>query len=110
MIQINDIFTLDDNYTEYAKFANENNLQICEIDPLDGQRRFQLKEIVVSQKDLLNDELTQLIAWFEEYDNQVKQYNRCQRMGIDYDKDIEILDEQARENAERITEIRDLLK
>lgn len=105
-MQINDIFTLNDNYVEYAKFANENNLQICEIDPLNGQRRFQLREIVISPKDLLTAELAQLTAWFEEYDNQVKQYNRCQRMGITYDKDIDELDKQAKKNAERITEIR----
>ena len=59
-----------------------------------------------TQEELLNSELGELYAWFEEYDNQVKQYNRCQRMGITYDKDIKQLDNQARANANRITEIR----
>lgn len=59
-----------------------------------------------TQNELLELELRSLYAWFEEYDNQVKQYNRCQRMGIAYDKDIKQLDNQARANANRITEIR----
>ena len=59
-----------------------------------------------TQNELLELELRSLYAWFEEYDNQVKQYNRCQRMGITYDKDIKQLDNQARANANRITEIR----
>ena len=59
-----------------------------------------------TQEELLNSELGNLYSWFEEYDNQVKQYNRCQRLGIAYDKDIEELDNQARANANRITEIR----
>ena len=62
-----------------------------------------------TEEELLNSELSKLYAWFEEYDNQVKQYNRCQRMGIAYDKDIEELDSQAKVNADRITEIRGLL-
>lgn len=64
----------------------------------------------LNETELLNVELSDLYMWFNEYDNQVKQYNRCQRMGIAYDKDIEELDSQAKTNAERITEIRDLLK
>ena len=59
-----------------------------------------------TQNELLELELRSLYTWFEEYDNQVKQYNRCQRMGITYDKDIEELDNQAKANADRITEIR----
>ena len=59
-----------------------------------------------TQDELLELELIDLYKWFEEYDNQVKQYNRCQRLGIEYDKDIKQLDNQAKVNADRITEIR----
>lgn len=62
-----------------------------------------------TEEELLNVELSNLYMWFEEYDNQVKQYNRCQRMGIAYDKDIKELDSQAKANADRITKIRKLL-
>ena len=58
----------------------------------------------------LRQELAQLLTWFEEYDNQVKQYERCQRLGIEFDKDIVELDNQAKANAERIAEIRKSIK
>lgn len=55
-------------------------------------------------------ELTGLENWFTEvYDTQVKQYNRCQRLGIEYDNKygtISELDEQATINAKRISELR----
>ena len=65
---------------------------------------------VMSEKEELNIELKTLYRWFEEYDNQVKQYERCQRLGVTFDKDIADLDNQAQTKAARITEIRDLLK
>ena len=43
--KINDIFTLDDEYTERANFCNENGYYIEEIEPLeDGTRQFTIKE------------------------------------------------------------------
>lgn len=43
--KINDIFTLDEEYTERANFCNENGYCIEEIEPLeDGTRQFQIKE------------------------------------------------------------------
>lgn len=65
---------------------------------------------IVTEEELLRNELAEVENWFEEYDNQVKQYQRCQRLGIEYDRDIVELDNQAKVNAERITEIRNLLK
>jgi hypothetical protein len=50
------------------------------------------------------------MAWFDEYDNQVKQYQRCVRLGILYDRDIDALDNQAHENQLRIAEIRTILQ
>lgn len=65
---------------------------------------------IMTEEELLRKELSDLENWFEEYDNQVKQYSRCQRLGLEFDKDINELDNQAKINAERITEIRNLLK
>jgi len=67
-------------------------------------------ERVITQKQLLNNELNDLYDWFNEYDNQVKQYERCKRLGITFDKDINLLDNEAREKQQRIAEIRNLLK
>lgn len=65
---------------------------------------------VATEEELLRNELAELEIWFNEYDNQVKQYSRCLRLGLEFDKDINELDNQAKTNAERITEIRNLLK
>lgn len=68
------------------------------------------KIIVVEHKETdfekAQKQLSELYAWFEEYDNQVKQYQRCQRLGIEFDKDINELDNQAKIKAEIITELR----
>ena len=56
-----------------------------------------------------NTEIDQLMAWFEWYDQQCAQYLRAQRLGLAFDKDIEELDEQARTNAQRISELRELV-
>lgn len=57
-------------------------------------------------------ELVDLERWFTEvYDAQVKQYERCKRLGIEYDNKygtIEELDKQATANAKRISELRNI--
>lgn len=64
----------------------------------------------VTEKERLENELQELYAWFEEYDNQVKQYQRCVRLGMLYDRDIMALDNEARVKQLRIAEIRATLK
>jgi len=51
------------------------------------------------------NEIHFLKDWFKEYDLQVSQYNRCQRLGINFDKDINDLDNQAKINSIRIKEL-----
>ena len=62
-----------------------------------------------TEKELLQKELQEIGTWFIEYDNQVRQYSRCQRLNMTFDKDINELDNQAKVNQERIREIRSLL-
>lgn len=64
----------------------------------------------ITQQEILQNELNILIDWFNEYDNQVKQYERCQRLGVEFNKSIEELDTQATINQKRIANIRILLK
>lgn len=66
-------------------------------------------EHVPTAEELAEKELFELKSWFEGYDNQVKQYIRCQRLGVEFDKDINELDVQAQKNAKRIKEIRTIL-
>lgn len=61
------------------------------------------------EKKILYFEMKNLEKWFENYDKQVSQYQRCQRLGIEFDRDINELDIQAKINQERIREIRNLL-
>lgn len=109
---INEPFYEDEDYIKKSIWCDESGKYIIKETSPDenGRRRFQIVEYKPTQEELLNSELNDLYTWFDEYDNQVKQYNRCQRLGITYDKDIKELDNQAKTNAERITEIRNLLK
>ena len=54
----------------------------------------------------LNKELNRLKDWFDEYDNQVKQYQRCVRLGLEFDKDIVELDNQAKTYQEELRKLK----
>lgn len=62
----------------------------------------------------LTDELIQLETWFSDiYDMQMKQYDRCVRLGIEFTSKYgtaEELDTQAVEKAARIKELRTLIE
>ena len=58
----------------------------------------------------LNNELNEINQWFVWYDNQIAQYNRCQRLGLEFDKDINELDNEATQKQLRIREINAQLK
>lgn len=62
---------------------------------------------------LWREELKSLEEWFEMYDRQVQEYNRCVRLGLEYDAKygtIAELDATAFANAKRISELRELLE
>lgn len=65
--KINDIFTLDEEYTERANFCNENGYYIEEIEPLeDGTRQFQIKEPTKPNiEELKSRKLSSLKSQFE---------------------------------------------
>lgn len=77
-----------------------------------------LKKVWTDEEELKKqqefEELIALEKWFNEiYDIQVKQYNRCQRLGIQYDNKcgtITQLDSQAVINAKRINTLRGKIK
>ena len=98
-----EILGIEMPFEEFDKLMCEQN-KGKELKVIDG--KVVAVEHEPTQNELLELELRNLYTWFEEYDNQVKQYNRCQRLGVAYDKDIKQLDNQARSNANRITEIR----
>lgn len=46
--------------------------------------------------------ILEINQWFAWYDNQVSQYQRCQRLGIEFDRDINELDNQAKTYQEEL--------
>ena len=65
---------------------------------------------IITTQEQAQTELFELENWFTEYDLQVKQYERATRLGETFDKSIEMLDNEAREKALRIKELRKLLE
>jgi hypothetical protein len=61
------------------------------------------------EEEKIYKELNDLILWFEYYDNQIKQYQRCIRLGIEFDKDVIKLDQEAIQKQNRIKELRKLV-
>ena len=84
----------------------------CQASDFNDNLTFNIdKYNVRKNKNLLEQELSELHDWLDNYyDNQIKQYQRCQRLGLEFDKDIVELDNQAKVSQERISEIKDLLK
>ena len=78
-------------------------------------REYNTCDFIVEQdfKKIYQKEIREIESWFSViYDNQVKQFQRCQRLGIPYDNKygtIESLDNQAHEKALRINELKKLI-
>lgn len=100
----------DERWKELLRGNYEQGLEIYTRE--DGYP--DLREPIISNKDSWRSELDSLKDWFNNiYDNQVKQYERCQRLGIAYDEkygSILELDNLAQKNAKRISELKELLK
>lgn len=58
--------------------------------------------VLYTEEELKQNRIYEIRTWFEEYDNQVKQYERCVRLGIEFDKDIVELDNQAKTYQEEL--------
>lgn len=67
-------------------------------------------EHISTPQELAQTELYELKNWFDNYDMQVKQYERATRLGETFDKSIEMLDNEAKEKAIRIKELRKLVE
>ena len=68
---------------------------------------FEVFQYPPTEKEILQQELNELEKWFEWYDTQVLQYERSLRIGVSFDKDINLLDKEAQEKAKRIKELRE---
>lgn len=66
------------------------------------------KEYIDRQRSA-ESEVQELTSWFAWYDQQAIQYQRSQRMGTEFDRDMAALDAEAVEKSQRINELRTIL-
>lgn len=106
----NDRIEITEDYFNYLFEKQAEGMQIYADET--GYPR--VREPIITQEAKYRDELDELETWFSEvYDMQMKQYERCQRLGITYDNKygtIEELDATAYKNSQRISELRSLIK
>ena len=85
---------------EYFNYLFDQQSQGKEIKVIDG--KLVAVEHEVTEEELKQKRIYEIRTWFDEYDNQVKQYERCVRLGIEFDKDIVELDNQAKAYQEEL--------
>lgn len=114
--------TYGSGYGVVPKDEDEFNMyDIDEVRAYVDEHPEMLFEHYNNEPDFLNaeivaklSELAELETWFADvYDIQVKQYERCTRLGIEYDNKhgtMDELDAQAQKNAERIRALRESSK
>lgn len=90
--------------------------QLVHLD--DFSQEYYDKQNAEEQRQAIQEQLDELYAWFDEYDNQIKQYERDVRLGTiapyyhigEMLYTIEELDGMARAKAAEITSIRNQIK
>lgn len=103
--------------SEYEKLSAEVDFVPEEVDRYLGAYKYidgtfvadEGKKAKLDDIRTLESELMYLEQWFKNYDAQAVKYQRCQRLGIECNIDIESLDAQAVTGADRIKEIRSRL-
>lgn len=102
---------------EYEHYDNGGSLRrkVVDTPAVEAQpERYEYEEIRVyipyTEEELLQKELGKIYEWFEWYDKQVAQYNRCQRLSQFFDYDINELDREASNKQLRVREIKNILK
>ena len=111
--KIEDRFVIcDDNTIKKFNLTVEKEITEEEYFKLGGVYTTKNGELIFEkgEEEVLLEEYNNLISWFVEYDNQIKQYERCQRLGEVFDKDIKQLDAQAKINQKKVRELREKLK
>lgn len=96
-----------------TKYENGELIQLDDFAP-----EYYAKQNAGQRRQELQDQLGELYAWFDEYDNQIKQYERDVRLGTiapyyhigEMLYTIEELDGVARAKAAEITSIRNQIK
>lgn len=88
--EINQIFTNDDDYSNKAKWCNENGCYIAEIEPLeDGTRQFQIKQIPQKTESMIlieqyQSEIIELKKYLSDTDYKAIKYAEGEITESDY--------------------------
>lgn len=95
----------------YTKVEIDDIYSDCVGSDFDDDLTFSVEKYNARKnKIIFTEELDNLVLWFDNYYRcQIEQYQRCQRDGTEYDKDIVELDKQATFNQNRIRELKKYL-
>lgn len=101
--KINDVFTLDEEYTERVNFCNENGYYIEEIESLeDGTRQFTIKEPAKLTLDECLKEKLHEVSWKSECFEQSK----CDKMFVDSSLGFRVnADRRSQQNIEGLIKV-----
>ena len=58
---------------------------------------YEKEKETAEKKEEINQEIDSIVLWFENYDKKYKEYERCQRFGLEFNEDIKKLNKQAKE-------------
>lgn len=87
MYKIGDIFGLDNEYAKRAEFCNKNGLMIVEIEPINNERRFTIKEVLApSEVDIAWQSIYEKKALLEKYKEDVEQVELFGMERADYEE------------------------
>lgn len=102
------------DYVEYPS-GGKDAIRVIDVPGVEAQpERYEYEDVLVfipyTETELLENELRELDAWFEWYDIQIAQYERCKRRNKPFDKDVNALDEEADVKQVRHREIQNILQ
>ena len=63
-----------------------------------------------SQTYIIQSQIDEISMWLDEYDEKYKEYERCQRFGLEFEGDIDVLNAQASEKQRLLIELKNQLK
>lgn len=64
----------------------------------------------LNKADNIQIQIDEVSMWLDEYDQKYKEYERCQRFGLEFEEDIDVLNEQASEKQSLMIKLKNELK
>ncbi len=101
-------FTIDDDYVinDFTRIGKDGNVYQDKLNESIMIERRKEAEVIYNKIKDLNATILELEEWFKYYDNQIIQYERHKRLGIEFNHDINVLDNEAIDKASRLKQTR----